>query len=238
MKSKYSWNTGAKRILIILLFLSKGARNLNPIPYHAEYMGHKLHMDQNEKLGMFGVTHVVAVDGNSSKIVANATMPVKNNLFIYEQVYRWVLHYLQSKLVIMFCMAPHIKLKVWFQVYFSVMHLTHWTLCMCLISTRCAVVANGMWDQVRVDHGKEFYLCLYIQEILSRHRYNLSRQPYLQTTSSRVRLCITTKKGEERWDQIIWPQWKLTEFVSNGIWSIWICQHLSTAWNKIFSSYY
>ena len=45
-------------------------------------------MDQNEKLGMFGVTHVVAVDGNSSKIVANATMPVKNNLIIYEQVYR------------------------------------------------------------------------------------------------------------------------------------------------------
>ncbi|KAK7938641.1 hypothetical protein WMY93_001967 [Mugilogobius chulae] len=32
----------------------QGARNLNPIPYHAEYMGHKLHMDQNEKLGMFG----------------------------------------------------------------------------------------------------------------------------------------------------------------------------------------
>ncbi|CAL8255846.1 unnamed protein product [Boreogadus saida] len=80
----------------------------------------------------------------------------------------------------MFCMAPHIKLKVGFQVYFSVMHLTHCTLCMCLLST-----ANGMWDQVRVDHGKEFYLCLYIQEILSRHRYNLSRQPYLQTTSSR-----------------------------------------------------
>ncbi|CAL8298010.1 unnamed protein product [Arctogadus glacialis] len=47
----------------------------------------------------------------------------------------------------------------------------------------CAVVANGMWDQVRVDHGKEFYLCLYIQGILSRH--NLSRQPDLQTTSSR-----------------------------------------------------
>ncbi|XP_049892050.1 uncharacterized protein LOC126384797 isoform X2 [Epinephelus moara] len=42
-----------------------------------------------------------------------------------------------------------------------------------------------MWDQVRVDHGKEFYLCLYMQEILSRHRYNLTRQPYLQTTSLR-----------------------------------------------------
>ncbi|XP_016115144.1 uncharacterized protein [Sinocyclocheilus grahami] len=57
----------------------QGARNLNPVPYHAEYMGHKLHLDQNEKLGMFGVTHVLAVDGYSSKIVANATMPVLKN---------------------------------------------------------------------------------------------------------------------------------------------------------------
>jgi hypothetical protein len=45
-------------------------------------MGHKLHMDQNEKLGMFGVTHVVAVDGSSGRIVASATMPLKNNLII------------------------------------------------------------------------------------------------------------------------------------------------------------
>lgn len=114
-----------------------GARNLNPIPYHAEYVGHKLHMDQNEKLVMFGVTHVVAVDGYSSKIVANATMAVKNNLIIYEDVYR------------------------------------------------SAVVTHGLWDQVRVDHGKEFYLSLYMQEILSRHRFNINRQPYVQSTSSR-----------------------------------------------------
>ena len=40
-------------------------------------MGHKLHIDQNEKLVMFGVTHIIAVDGYSKKIVANATMPVK-----------------------------------------------------------------------------------------------------------------------------------------------------------------
>ncbi|WAQ94000.1 hypothetical protein MAR_006471, partial [Mya arenaria] len=34
-----------------------GARNINPIPYFAEYFGHKLHTDQNEKLAMFGATH-------------------------------------------------------------------------------------------------------------------------------------------------------------------------------------
>lgn len=51
-------------------------------------MGHKLHIDQNEKLVMFGATHVLAIDGFSSKSVAQATMPVKNNLVIYDQVYR------------------------------------------------------------------------------------------------------------------------------------------------------
>jgi len=55
-------------------------------------MGHKMHLDQNEKLVMFGVTHVIAVDGHSKKIVANATLPVKNNLAIYEEVYRSVLY--------------------------------------------------------------------------------------------------------------------------------------------------
>ncbi|KAK2836228.1 hypothetical protein Q7C36_014097 [Tachysurus vachellii] len=32
------------------------------------YMGHKIHMDQNEKLAMFGVTHVLAIDGFSKKV--------------------------------------------------------------------------------------------------------------------------------------------------------------------------
>lgn len=53
-------------------------------------MGHKLHLDQNEKMVMFGVTHVVAIDGFSSQIVAYNTMPVKNNLTIYQNVYRYV----------------------------------------------------------------------------------------------------------------------------------------------------
>lgn len=39
---------------------------------------------------MFGVTHVIAVDGYSYRVVGHATMPVKNNLTIYEEVYRLV----------------------------------------------------------------------------------------------------------------------------------------------------
>lgn len=65
------------------------ARKMNPIPYHADYFGHKLHIDQNEKLVMYGVTHVCAVDGYSGKIVGFISMPVKNNVEIYRHLYRY-----------------------------------------------------------------------------------------------------------------------------------------------------
>ena len=45
-------------------------------------------MDQNEKLVMFGVTHICAIDGYSGRIVAFITMPVKNDVEIYEEIYR------------------------------------------------------------------------------------------------------------------------------------------------------
>ena len=61
---------------------------LNPEPYMALYPGHKLHLDQNEKLVMFGVVHVIARDGFSGKIVSFASMPVKNNIVIYDEIYR------------------------------------------------------------------------------------------------------------------------------------------------------
>ncbi|XP_063060694.1 uncharacterized protein LOC134453875 [Engraulis encrasicolus] len=128
----------------------KGLRNFNPIPYSAAYMGHKIHLDQNEKLAMFGVTHVIAIDGYSSKVVAHATMPVKNNLVIYEDVYR------------------------------------------------SAVVDYGMWDQVRVDHGKEFYLTLFIQEILASHRHCQDKPPYHQTPSTKHFECKLTSNIKDQ----------------------------------------
>ena len=66
----------------------KAAWNLNPKPYHADYFGQKLHVDQNEKLVMYGATHVIARDGYSGMVVAIATMPIKNNLTIYEEIFR------------------------------------------------------------------------------------------------------------------------------------------------------
>ncbi|XP_076133841.1 uncharacterized protein LOC143116547 [Alosa pseudoharengus] len=53
-----------------------------------------------------------------------------------------------------------------------------------LLYYRAAVASNGMWDQIRVDHGREFFLSLYVQEKLSQHRFNTNRLPYKQTSKN------------------------------------------------------
>ena len=67
---------------------TSSASLLNPIPYTADYFGHKVHLDQNEKLVMFGVTNVCGGDGFSGKVVGFITMPVKNNIEIYSNLFR------------------------------------------------------------------------------------------------------------------------------------------------------
>ena len=66
----------------------QGRGSFNPKVYKVYYLGHKLHVDQNEKLVMYGVTHVVAHDGYSGMITGYTTMVVKNNLTIYEKMFR------------------------------------------------------------------------------------------------------------------------------------------------------
>lgn len=66
-------------------------RQTNPIPYSSTYFGNKVHIDQNEKLVLFGVTHVCALDGYSGMVVGFATFPIKNNALIYEHLYRYVI---------------------------------------------------------------------------------------------------------------------------------------------------
>ena len=58
------------------------------MPYSAEYFGQKLHIDQSEKLVMYGVTHIAAIDGYSGKLVGFISMPVKKNIEIYSNLYR------------------------------------------------------------------------------------------------------------------------------------------------------
>ena len=64
-------------------------RHLNPLPYRADYFGQKIHIDQNEKMVMFGVTYICGIDGYSGKVVGHIFIPRKNNILIYEKFYRY-----------------------------------------------------------------------------------------------------------------------------------------------------
>lgn len=145
--------------LIVSSFYSfQRARNSNVIPYHAAYFGHKIHLDQNEKLNMYGATHVIAIDGYSSCIFGSSTMPVKNNLTIYDEVYRWD-------------NGIYITLSVSDTMGYFI---------------RPAVLTHGIWDTVRVDNGREFFLTLYMQDKNANLRYNQSRSSYIQSKSTQV----------------------------------------------------
>lgn len=50
----------------------------------------------------------------------------------------------------------------------------------------CLCFIFCLWDQVRIDCGKEFYLAPFIQERLAEYSYNWQRQPSIQTPSTRV----------------------------------------------------
>ena len=110
-------------------------RMLNPILYNASYFGQKLHLDQNEKIVMYGVTHILAVDGYSRKIVGLITLPVKNAIAIYDLLLRPLL------------------------------------------------LTEGIWEQVRVDHGQEFALIISVQQSLADLRQTRCHSPVLQSTS-------------------------------------------------------
>ena len=99
IRQKYKVNISQRRISTALQMAApqyhqcrqtNTARLTNPIPYKADYFGHKLHIDQNGKLVMYGVTHVTAIDGHSRFFLCGVTMLVNNNQIIYEKVYRYI----------------------------------------------------------------------------------------------------------------------------------------------------
>ena len=46
-------------------------RAVKPIPYRADYFGSKLHVEQNEKLEMCGVTLLVEIDTDSLQLLGH-----------------------------------------------------------------------------------------------------------------------------------------------------------------------
>ena len=120
---------------------------MNPIPYRVTAHREKLHLDPNEKVVIYGMTHVVAIDGYSRKIVGFIMLPAKNVIAIYDCLFRPLL------------------------------------------------LKEGLWVQVRVDHGREFSLMLSVQQGLASFRVRQDRVPYLQTNSQ-----------ENHQAERIWPE--------------------------------
>ena len=44
----------------------------------------------------------------------------------------------------------------------------------------------GVWDQIRVDHGREFYLMLYVEEMIKSRFGSSGVLPYVQSKSTEV----------------------------------------------------
>lgn len=57
--------------------------------------------------------------------------------------------------------------------------------CLCF-ECRPIIEQYGLWDTLRVDHGKEWTLMLFVQEQIAHLRGNCGRAPHLQTTSKQV----------------------------------------------------
>ncbi|XP_073245404.1 uncharacterized protein [Porites lutea] len=50
---------------------------------------------------------------------------------------------------------------------------------------RPLLLQYGLFDQLHVDHGTEFCLCIFVQELLKNRRGDTSRAPWRQTTSTK-----------------------------------------------------
>ena len=88
-------------------------RRFNAVPYNAQYFGHKIHVDLNEKLIHFGCGLVGAIDGYSGFIISLFTIHRKNVVDV-AQMYKDIIE------------------------------------------------QHGVWDQIRVDPGREFNLMCYL----------------------------------------------------------------------------
>ncbi len=89
------------------------------------------------------------------------------------------------------CIHAHISTYVCFLNWLLYIHVKwiyqHYSLS---CTFREIILTYGLWDQLRVDKGKEWYLSLFVNEKLSCHRYSTRKLPHLQTSSKKVAKCL------------------------------------------------
>ena len=48
---------------------------------------------------------------------------------------------------------------------------------------RPAILKYGLWNQLRIDHGQEFSLCVFVQDLLKNYSQGTEKETWKQTTS-------------------------------------------------------
>ena len=46
------------------------------------------------------------------------------------------------------------------------------------------ILKYGLWNQLRIDHGPEFSLCIFVHDILKNYRQSTEKKPWKRTTST------------------------------------------------------
>ena len=49
---------------------------------------------------------------------------------------------------------------------------------------RPAVLKYGLWNQLKIDHGQEFSLCVFVQDLLKNYSQGTEKETWKQTTST------------------------------------------------------
>ncbi|XP_028517065.1 uncharacterized protein LOC110246379 [Exaiptasia diaphana] len=80
---------------------------------------------------------------------------------------------------------------------------------------RDVLISEGIWDTVRVDHGTEACLMLYVQDMLKDLRQNQACMPYIQTASRK------NLPAERKWPEVnqrvVYPIKEVLVRMENGL---------------------
>lgn len=123
-------------------------QHINPLPYRAPHFGEKLHFDQNEKLNMFGVIHILAIDGFSRKIVGLISIPQNNPIIIFDCLFRPLLE--QYGIWDQLRMDHGTEFNLLISVQYSIAHfrVNHHPYCVLQSTFRQNYRAEPIWHEI------------------------------------------------------------------------------------------
>lgn len=123
-------------------------QHINPLPYRAPHFGKKLHFDQNEKLNMFGVIHILAIDGFSRKIVGLISIPQNNPIIIFDRLFRPLLQ--QYGIWDQLRMDHGTEFNLLISVQYSIAHfcVNHHPYCVLQSTFRQNYRAEPIWHEI------------------------------------------------------------------------------------------